>query len=350
MIFGCKSNQKQIDDTKNLPKKSIEPIEVLSQKKVTLDSIFRIDNDSLLVTKLIEYETNEIIKELEPELEPGEDYRKYQSIYGGEIIYSTDSILKVINLYGDYSGGATYNPYAVNYIIKDKKLFNSKIGGKVFRIDKLKTGEYLFYSDDYWRLGSHIKVFESIFLIDTLIVNEVNKMKYGNYLFNFIINKKEHPDSIHMKIDLKKWNDKETLKFLNLDANKIKSNEYYKESDEPFLEIAVDDNEAFEAKFKIYYKHSYGDRLEKILRIQNKHKFTDLVLAMEGGDSFTERIFTEFINDTIFKKTSMLIESNHETGNDLEFSVDSIITIYKYNKSFDFKEIEKDSTHYFRKN
>jgi hypothetical protein len=341
LIFGCKSNQKQIDDTTDLPEKTIESIEILSREKLTLDSIFKIDNDSILVVKLIELKNRQNFNEYGN----NSDY-----ISNGNILYPIDSLFKVINLFGDVSGGATNNPYAINYIIRDKKNISSKIRGEIFRIDKLKTDEYLFYSDNYWRLGSRIKVFESIFHNNLLKINEVNKKEYGNYLFDFIINKKEYPDSIHMRIDLKKWNNKESIEFLKLDANKIKSNEYYKISDEPFLGIEVDDGERIKPHFQIYYKHSYGDRLEKVLRINNKDKFTDLILAMEGGDSFTERIFTEFINDSIFKKTSMLIESNHETGKDLEFSVDSIITIFKYDKSFEFYEIKKDSILYFRKN
>lgn len=340
LFFACKSNQKENADTRVLTETN-QIKNAIRFEESNLNSVKKKNNDSILLASYIEKKNNELINEF-GDLEN-------QRIYSGNYICPSDSSFIALNFFGEYSGGATYNPYAENIIIKNNNLITSKIEGEIFRIDKLENNEYLFYINNYSRLSNHIKVFQSSFQNDSLITNKVNKRNYGNYIFNFIKHKKEHPDSVNIKIDLKNWNDSETLKSLDLVNSKIGLNEYYKTSNESFLEIEIDENKKIEPQFIIYYKHSYGDQLEKFLRIQNKDRSTDFILAMKGGDSFTEKINTEFINDSIFKKTIVFIESNNETGKNLEFSVDSIITTYKYNKLFEFKEIEKDSIHYIRK-
>jgi len=168
LIFGCKNNQKKANVENEIKNKSI--IE-LKEKKETINSILKIENDSLLLTKFIEIKTNEIIEKLKPDLEPGEDYFKYQNINGGEIIYSTDSILKVINIFGEYSGGATYNPYSEYYIFGKNKIISSG-NGKVSKLNYISKKEYLIYINDYSRMGDDINKYYLTFRKDSIILNK----------------------------------------------------------------------------------------------------------------------------------------------------------------------------------
>lgn len=338
LFFACESKQKDVDTGNLTGTNQIK--NVIQFGESGIDSVK--SKDSILLTSFIDKKNNELKKEF-GDLEN-------QKIYTGNIIYPKDSTFLALNFFGEYSGGATYNPYAENIIIKNNNLITSKIEGEIFRIDKFENNEYLFYTNNYSRLSNHIKIFKSSFQNDSLITNEVDKRNYGNYLFNFIRHKREHPDSIDIKIDLKNWNDNETLKSLGLINSKIGLNEYYKTSDEPFLEIETDENKETEPQFMIYYKYSYGDQLEKFLRIKNRDKSIDFILAMEGGDGQdTYSLSTEFLTDTtlinIYTHKQTAIDNTHL----MAYATDSIVTKFKYNKLFEFREIKKDSFHIYEK-
>ena len=96
---------------------------------------------------------------------------KYQNINGGEIIYSTDSILKVINIFGEYSGGATYNPYSEYYIFGKNKIISSG-NGKVSKLNYISKKEYLIYINDYSRMGDDINKYYLTFRKDSIILNK----------------------------------------------------------------------------------------------------------------------------------------------------------------------------------
>lgn len=297
--------------------------------------------DSLLIYEFIANKNSEYWNE---------NGNKSESISYGKIFYPTDSLFKVINLFGDVSGGATNNPFAINYILKNNNILESNMEGEIFRIDKIKVGAYLFYVNQFWRLGSTIYVYEGIIKGDSLIMNELDEKFSRNYYYDLILNKKEHPESMIWNKDLTQWNEANTLITLGIDKSEIQPNEYYLLAEDSFLSIDFYDLLNEKPRFLIYYKHSSGDQIEKILRIDYQNDFKEIVLAMLGGDSFTETISTEFVNDSIFKKTYIYSESNHETGQELEFSMDSVITTLKYDKSFDMKEIKKDSVRVYIKN
>lgn len=161
-------------------------------------------------------------------------------------------------------------------------------------------------------------------------------------IFNLIIRKKESPksftDSIKRKFDFSKRYTKKEISSLNLDTTKIRSNEYYLLSDQNFLKRPIDS-----VSFLIYYKHYYGNRLSKILRIDNT-QLTDLILAEQqsnGLDSYT--VSTEFLNDSIFVKTTNNKRTTKDNTHSMTFEIDSIVTQFKYNKKLQFKEIKQDS-------
>ena len=311
---------------------------------MSLDSILKIENDSLLLSKILEYETNEIIKEIEPELEPHEDYREYQSIYDGEIIYSSDSILKIVNVHGGYSGGATYNPYSEYYLIKNKKVLN-KGNGKILKMEPYSKNNYIISINNYSRMGDHINEYNLTLRENSI---ELKKIKRKNKIYDLIINKKESPknfpDSIAYKFDFSKRFTEKEISILNLDTTKLGLNDYYFLTDEKFLKNKLDS-----ISFIIYYKHMYGDELSKILRIKRKDSVFDLPLSISGGDVSSYKLSTEFINDSIFIKTYTHKQTAIENTHLMAYATDSIITKYHYDENLNFKEIKKDSFHIYKK-
>lgn len=164
------------------------------------------------------------------------------------------------------------------------------------------------------------------------------KQSHDN-IFDLIIHKKESPkkfpDSIAYTFDFsKRFTEKEILG-LNLDTTKIDLSEYYFLTDQKFLKKPIDS-----ISFLIYYKHRYGDQLEKILRVHRKDTVFDITLSMHGGDSFSQSVSTEFVNPTTFLSTSLYKEKAPDSNS---FYVDSIISIYNYNSNFNFKLLDKES-------
>lgn len=319
----------------------------INSNKISPDLIIN-KNDSLQLAQLIASKNNEYLEEHK---DVGKDKGPY---YDGSFKYPSDSLFLCLTLKGEYSGGATYNPFSESYIVKDEKVLSEPIDGSIFRIDKLKVNEYILYADAYDRLGSIVNLYHLNIVNDTAITKAAKKEDYGNYYFDFISQKNEHPSLMKIKIDIKNWNDENTLRTLKLNSNNIASNVYYKlaNTSESFNDFHISEldrtGRSSRLNFIAYYRHSYGDQLEKIVRIESKDRSHDLVLCMEGGDSFTQRISTQFVNDSIFKETFVTIQSNHETGNDLEEVVDSVVTTSKYNKSFEFTEVKRDSIHFIK--
>ncbi len=189
--------------------------------------------------------------------------------------------------------------------------------------------------------------------IETLSVikTENSKKQSTESIFDLIINKKESPknfpDSIAYKFDFSKRFTKKEISELNLDTTKIDLNEYYFLTNQRFLKKQID-----LISFSIYYKHQYGDQLEKILKIKKKNSNFDLILAMEGGDSFSHNISTEFINDSTFTSTYVHKEgdiiSSKNNGNEsvYEYYYETIISKYHFDKELIFNVIRRDTTNY----
>ncbi len=304
------------------------------------DNIFTIQKDSILIEKYISLENIKLKKE--------NGDLKFEKIFSGDIVYSNDSVFKVINLYGEYTGGATYNPYAKHYLQKNNNNLESKLEGSIFRIDKLNKEQYLFYTNHYNRLGNKIFVYK-IKIIDNSIVSNLTD-SFGNYFFNLIVSKKESYEQLPV-FDSKLWNDENLLTILNKQMNNMEPNEYYFRGDD-FLKTTLIQDETSENSnldFLLYYRHKYGDEISKYLRIIKGDTAFDLLLSCSGGDSWTYKVSTEFVNDSIFTSTLINEESYLEIGEKLETKVDSIVCVFKYNKAFDFREIRKDTITYIRK-
>lgn len=184
-------------------------------------------------------------------------------------------------------------------------------------------------------------------------VQKINSYKRERF-FDQIINKKESqknlPDSIAYKFDFSKRFTEKELLVLNLDTTKIGLNEYYFLSDQQFLKNRLDS-----ISFIIYYKHQYGDQLEKILRIKRKDTVFDLTLAMEGGDSFLHSISTEFVNDSTFISTYVLKEGdiisskNNSNKSVYEYYYETIIDKYHFDKKLNFNLTNRDTTNYSKR-
>jgi hypothetical protein len=75
-----------------------------------------------------------------------------------------------------------------------------------------------------------------------------------------------------------------------------------------------------------------------------------MTLALKGGDGGdTWYTRTEFINDSIFIKTSTYKQTAIENPHLMAYATDSIITKYYYDENLNFKEIKKDSFHIYKK-
>jgi hypothetical protein len=311
-----------------------------------MKSILKIENDSLLLSKFIEFKINEVIEELD--LEPGEDYFKYQNINDGEIIYSSDSILKVINIFGEYSGGATHNPYAENFILYSDRILNNG-SGKILKLNNISKNDYHITINDYSRMGDHINTYNLTFSKDTIVLT---KKSSKNKIFDLIVSKKEtpqnFPDSIAYKFDFSRRFTEKEITALNLDTTKIHLNQHFFLSNQKFLKKQVDS-----ISFLVYHKHQYGDELSKILRVKRKDTVFDLTLAVEGGDGNDHyEIETEFINDSIFvsKNTASSGDIVYSKNNGYESVYEYYYVIrtrkYLYDKMLNLKLIQADTISY----
>ncbi len=171
------------------------------------------------------------------------------------------------------------------------------------------------------------------------IKTEKPKQQSTKTIFDLIINKEESPtnftDSLVYTFDLSKRFTEKEVSVLNLDTTKIDLSEYYFLTNQKFLKKKIDS-----ISFTIYYKHQYGDQLEKILRVKRKDTVFDITLSMKGGDSFSQSVSTEFVNQTTFLSTSLYREEDPDSNS---FNTDSIISIYHYTSNFDFKLLDKVS-------
>ncbi|WP_179354736.1 XAC2610-related protein [Winogradskyella vidalii] len=177
---------------------------------------------------------------------------------------------------------------------------------------------------------------------------EISKKQFTESIFDLIINKKESsknfPDSIAYKFVFSKRFTEKEISVLNLDTTKIDLSEYYFLTNQKFLKKPIDS-----ILFFIYFKHQYGDQLEKVLRVKKQNSNFDLVLAMEGGDSFSNSISTEFINDSTFISTythkvgDIISSKNNGKESTYEYYCDSIISKYRYDKSLDLKVLRIDT-------
>lgn len=285
----------------------------------------KINSDSSLIAEFLAYK-NQLAKIDSSGL----------NYYDGRIFHPKETPFKVINLFGEYSGGATYNPFAESYVLNNEKIQKQSIAGETFRVDKENDSTYLFYVDEYWRLGSNINVYEVIFLKDSLQINETNK--HANYIFGLINNHKESPKNFPKNIhDLfpkpdpkHQPNDTTSIAF---DGN------YYPE--EQFIE-----RNGVDFSTQLYYKTQFGDEIQKVVRVAHNKSVYDIILAMIGGDSDSYELSSEFVNDSIFIRTQVNGETIVDDNERMVYAYDSIIKKYNYNQFIELQLIEQDTFNY----
>ena len=132
--------------------------------KITSFEILPTDSDSILLSKFLNFK-----KKISTSDSSSVNY------YENKLFYPKDSTFKIINLYGDYSGGATYNPFAESYIIYKNKLCKQEIEGETLKIEKKSDTTYQINVDDFWRLGSNFNSYTVSFGKDSVSIEKNSK-------------------------------------------------------------------------------------------------------------------------------------------------------------------------------
>lgn len=268
------------------------------------------------------------------------DGEKY---HDAKVIFLPDNAgLKILNVYGEVTGGATYNPFAISYIVRGNSITDSPMSGEIFRVDVLKNGAFLLYFDDYWRLGSNFSVYDTRISNRELVGYPTSK--HGNYLFDCLSRKSHSVDSLP-KADTRK-NDEDLIAYLGLDKVNRDPNSYYWYDEERFLSrISSGENDYIEPV--CYYRHTNGDIFEKVLRIGYGEKAKETILAKSEYDSDApEMISTEFINDSIFREYRTVKRTVEDLQDLMAYEIDSTVTDFKYDKRFNFEKSGEQKFHY----
>lgn len=163
-------------------------------------------------------------------------------------------------------------------------------------------------------------------------------------LFDLIQNKKEIAYNLPKDFEFSKNYTEKELKALDLDPTKIGADEYYFLSKQDFLEKEIEG-----LSFQIYFRHFYGNQLEKILRVQRTDTVFDIILAgkySNGSDYST--LSTEFRNDKRFKKSWASIKTVKDEPNIRAYNIDSIWTFYNYDPLLNLTENTVFSSRYYK--
>jgi len=314
-VVGCKSVfSKQVKQNELI---------TLKPKEISKFEYLKTDSDSTLSKRFLDYKIQKYTID-----SIGNDYTSTA------IFYSKDSILKVINLYGEYVG-ATYNPTSESYIINNDKFLDTVIYGETYRIDKVNNNKYLFYTDNYDRLSSNFSLYKVSFVNDSIQIEETTKP--GSRLFDFINNRKETPENFPKDI-----------------TNLFPTNPNLKPNDtaSTFFDENYYPEEEFTSKntsdvfTQLLYRKKFGDQIEKIAQIHHNDSISEIILSMRGGDSDLYTMSSEFVNDSIFVQTLVNQETIKDETNLMAYAFDSIITKYKYNDKFELQTISKDTFKY----
>lgn len=289
--------------------------------------------DSSLIVEL----TNKINQEYQEGLDDESPWKKMSPFNEEEsdIIYSKDSLIKVVNVKGVYPGAMTYSPVFSKYVVLGETVIPLKLSGKVFRVDSNSENQFIFYIDN-----GKVELYNVLILNNML---EISKMKKGvGYLFNLIRNKKEAPDSLpKVPINIDELSKTAMLK-LGIDPNKVSANERFLLDEKPFLSTSIQ-----YPHFQSYYHSIYGNYLAKVLRIIKKDSTGEIVLSSVVSNGLDgETISTEFVNDSIFVSTEILKKTLRDDTELMEYEYDSIVSKYKYDSVFDFNLISKDTFNY----
>lgn len=164
-----------------------------------------------------------------------------------------------------------------------------------------------------------------------------NSTPSNNPIYQKLLKKREFADSLKTEKNLAsllKLNASQTSNYQNIGL----SDGYYG-TDIPFLKQPLDSID-----FEILYKISFGDQVEKVLRIKRADTLFDLSLALigsDGGQSWLEDI--HFINDSIFLKTRVNWETSVDNQHFMAYKGDSIVRTFAYSTNFDIQILKSDS-------
>lgn len=295
------------------------------------------ENDSLLI--------EQIIKEKNNGLRQTGEYNKKHKFYDGYMLYATDSILKVVNVLGESSEGATYNPFAENVILKNNQIVIDTLSGEVFRIDTSTSNTYKIYVNNYSRLGAHVNVYNLTFLKDR--VNLVPAGQGTNYYYNFITRKHTEMNSVmNERKKMTDWNTPSDLETLHINTEELTPNLLYALDEEPFLSTEFYDADTNSPQFLTYFKLVYDDYLEKRLRIINGSSYEEMVLGKRSENPIVNyKMESEFVNDSTFTQTEIITERSLDSSLKLWDSTSTIINTYRYNSQFEFNLLSQDTIH-----
>lgn len=163
-------------------------------------------------------------------------------------------------------------------------------------------------------------------------------------LFDLINNKKETTHNLPKDFDFSNNYTEKELKALNLDPEKIAANEYYFLSVQEFLKEDIEG-----LSFQIYYKHFYGNQLEKILRVERPDTTFHITLSGKYSNGmYGQTLSTQFINNNEFRevrsKTKMVKDDTHF----MAYYIDSVWTFYYYNNRLDLTKNTEVSSKYYK--
>ncbi len=282
----------------------------------------KINSDSSLVAEFLKYKNQ--LSRIDS---------SFVTYYEARVFYPKDSTFKVINLYGETEGGATYNSFVESHIFQNNKIQESSIEGETFKIDRENDSTYLFYTDNSWRLGSHLYVYEVCFLKDSVQINETEN--HGNYVYDLMNNRKESPEKFPKNIH--ELFPKPDPKYQPTDSTSNTFNgNYY--PDELFME-----RNGPNFFTQLFYRRQFGDQIEKVVQITHNDTTREITLAMIGGDSDSYKLSSEFVNDTLFIATLVNGETIKDDNERMAYGYDSIIKKYNYTNHLELQLIAQDT-------
>ncbi|MFT3795455.1 XAC2610-related protein [Flavobacterium sp.] len=133
-------------------------------------------------------------------------------------------------------------------------------------------------------------------------------------------------------------NDMDLLTYLGLEEKRFAPNSYYWRSPDVFLsKISSEDY----LEPVVYFRHTNGDVLEKVLRISDGQSGKEMVLAMRADDP-VERISSAFVNDSIFRQYRTSSQTVADEQELMAYAIDSAVVDYRYDRHLNFTEIKRE--------
>ncbi len=174
------------------------------------------------------------------------------------------------------------------------------------------------------------------------IKTEKSEKQATESIFDLIINKKETAENLRKEFNydsIISLTKEDKLKY-----RKIGLIDGYYLTNYNFLQKPINSID-----FEIYYKISFGDQLEKKVKVKRKDTIFELTLSQTGSDGQQGwYLNTEFLNDSIFIQTDVFKETAKDGNHSMAYAIDSTITTYNYNKWLHYREIKIDSFNLYK--